>query len=369
MYVARLGETFIVKRMPNTGSHHQPDCPSYEPPADLSGLGQVLGSAIMEDPATGLISLRLAFPMSKTGGRSASPGVNNETASVVSDGTRLTLRGLLHYLWDQAELTRWQPGFTGKRSWATVRRHLLQAAENKVSRGEALRERLYVPEVFSVERRDDINSRRIAQWNRSCPQRGPARDLILLIAEVKEVVRARYGFKAIIKHVPDQAFALDAVLYRRMAKHFEGGLTLWGASDAVHMVLAATFDINDAGVPTLEELSLMPTSKEWIPVEDGFELSLVDALVVGCRRFTKALRYNVPADTGTASVVLLDTTDGPRPLYIRHPRTVPSNLAQDPGVWLWEPNLTPLPALPDVDPRWNPLSRPSSARNARAEIQ
>jgi len=53
MYVARLGEGFIVKRMPDTGSHHAPDCPSYEPPAELSGLGQVLGSAITEDPATG----------------------------------------------------------------------------------------------------------------------------------------------------------------------------------------------------------------------------------------------------------------------------------------------------------------------------
>ena len=44
MYVARLGDGYIVKRMPDTGSHHAPDCPSYEPPAESSGLGQVLGS-------------------------------------------------------------------------------------------------------------------------------------------------------------------------------------------------------------------------------------------------------------------------------------------------------------------------------------
>ena len=29
MYVARLGDGYIVKRMPDTGSHHAPDCPSY----------------------------------------------------------------------------------------------------------------------------------------------------------------------------------------------------------------------------------------------------------------------------------------------------------------------------------------------------
>lgn len=64
MYVARLGGGFIVKRMPNTGSYHAPDCPSYEPPAEFSGLGQVLGSAITENPATGETALKLGFSLS-----------------------------------------------------------------------------------------------------------------------------------------------------------------------------------------------------------------------------------------------------------------------------------------------------------------
>ena len=138
MYVARLGDGYIVKRMPDTGNHHAPDCPSYEPPAEFSGLGQVLGSAITEDPATGETTLKLDFPLTKMPGRSQMPPAGGDSDSVASDGTRLSLRGLLHYLWDQAELTRWQPGFEGKRSWATVRRYLLQAAENKIARGLAL---------------------------------------------------------------------------------------------------------------------------------------------------------------------------------------------------------------------------------------
>lgn len=39
MHVARLMNGYIVKRMPNTGSQHATACPSYELPADLSGLG------------------------------------------------------------------------------------------------------------------------------------------------------------------------------------------------------------------------------------------------------------------------------------------------------------------------------------------
>src|SRR5437867_821236 len=61
MYVARAGAGFVVKRMPFTGHRHAPDCPSYEPPPELSGLGQVMGSAITEDPSSGITSLKLGF--------------------------------------------------------------------------------------------------------------------------------------------------------------------------------------------------------------------------------------------------------------------------------------------------------------------
>ena len=197
MYVARFahgggggGDTeeraaFIVKRMPNSGSLHAPDCPSYEPPADASGLGQVLGSAITEDPVTGETTLKLDFSMSKVAGRSAIPTAIGDSDSVTSSGTKLSLRGLLHYLWDQAELTRWRPGFAGKRTWGTVRKHLLMAAEHKIARGHSLRSRLYVPEVFSVDQRDAINARRMAQWSQAIALPGKPQQLMLLIAEVK----------------------------------------------------------------------------------------------------------------------------------------------------------------------------------------
>jgi hypothetical protein len=214
-----------------------------------------------------------------------------------------------------------------------VRRHVLQAAENKVACGEALRDRLYVPEVFSVEHRDEINSRRVAQWMHGNSRPGSARNLMLVIAEVKEIVQARYGFKAVLKHIPDQAFALDPVLYRRMAKRFEGELSLWGASDNLHMVMIATFDINDAGVPTFEELSLMPTSGEWIPFDNRFELILVESMVGTSRRFLKTLRYNAPSDAMAASAVLLDTGGEPCPLYISSIRS-PANRHHRPPMTL-----------------------------------
>lgn len=355
MYVARLGDGYLIKRMPYTGSHHAPDCPSYEPPAEFSGLGQVLGSAITEDPVNGVTALKLGFSMSKAGARSIDPGCGDGGDSVATDGTKLSLRGLLHYLWDQAELTRWHPGFAGKRSWATVRKHLLIAAENQIARGTALQSRLYIPEVFTVEHRDEINARRLAQLMHAAGKPKGPRPLMLLIGEVKEIVPARYGFKAVVKHVPDQPFALDEQLYRRMGRRFERELSLWGASDAVHMMLIATFGLNDAGVPTIEELSLMPVTGQWLPIEDSFEQQLVERLVRDGRAFVKGLRYNLPAGQPLASAIMTDMANSPVALWIapRGADDQPLDLTisdvsldnESPG-WVWRPGQGAMPPLP-----------------------
>jgi hypothetical protein len=361
MYVARLAGPsggYIVKRMPDTGSQHAPDCPSYEPPAEFSGLGQVLGSAITEDPITGETTLKLDFSMSKITGRSTMPVAGSASDSVATDGTKLSLRGLLHYLWDQAELTRWHPGFAGKRTWATVRKHLLLAAENKLTRGGALRARLYIPEAFSVEQRDAINARRVTHWAQ-CAQAsstpGKAQPLMLLIAEVKEIVPARYGFKAVIKHVPDQAFAVDEKLYRRLGRRFEPELSLWGAADDIHMVMIATFAVSGAGVPTIEEMSVMPVTTQWLPIEDGFEKQLVETLVRDGRSFVKGLRYNMASGAALASATLTDCEGSPQSLVIAHANTTDG--AQhlqvgdtSPPIWLWNPPGEPMPVLPARQP-------------------
>lgn len=355
MYVARLGDGFIVKRMPSTGSQHAPDCPSYEPPPEFSGLGQVLGSAITEDAATGQTMLKLDFSMSKIAGRSAMPTSGGESDSVTSSGTKLSLRGLLHYLWDQAELTRWRSGFAGKRTWGTVRKHLLLAAENKIARGDSLRSRLYVPEVFSVDQRDAINARRLAQWSQSTAASGKSQHLMLLIAEVKEIVPARYGFKAVVKHVPDQAFALDEKLYRRLGRRFESELGLWGATEDIHMVIVATFGVSSAGIPAIVEMSLMPVTAQWLPIENSFERQLVEHLVADGRAFIKGLRYNLHRNQCVATATLTDTRDAPFFMFVVSRGieeralaggTNCANPGGDESVWVWKPGSEAMPRFP-----------------------
>lgn len=369
MYVARLTgphRGYIVKRMPDTGYRHAPDCQSYEPPADVSGLGQLLGTAINEDPTTGQTSLRLGFTLTKMPGRSQTPLAGEESESVATDGTKLSLRGLLHYLWDQAELTKWHPGFAGKRTWGTVRRHLLQAAEHKLARGAALRARLYVPEPFSIDKRDEINARRLAQWHNAMAAPGKPQQLMLLICEVKEIVPARYGFKAVVKHVPEQTFSLDEKLYRNLGRRFKSELTLWDADQEIHMVMVATFGVSGSGVPTVQELCLMPVTRQWLPVENEFEKQLVDRLISERRCFVKTLHYNLGRRNGIANALLIDTPS-PVELYVvaqshdcssADPATE-NESASATQRWVWRPGQQALQALPLKQRQMQPIYDPN----------
>ena len=351
MYVARVRAGFIVKRMPGTGSLHAPDCLSYVPPAEFSGLAHVVGSAITESPETGITSLKLGFAMSKIGTSSIRLRCDDHVHTEIDSGAKLTLGCLLHYLWDQAELTRWHPGFAGRRSWATVRRHLYSATEGKIARGWALPARLYIPEVFNVQRRDEITTRRAIHWARARPRPrvGGVRQLMLLIGELKKIMPARFGYRAMIKHVPDQAFALSDQLSESMGRQFVHELSLWETSNDLHMVMIATFGLNDVGIPTIEELSFMPTRAQWIPVEDAFEVQLLDRLLKDGRRFTKCLQYGVPTERDLPSVVLLDTANRRSSMRISRPGSHsvwPHTQAEDAAsgwIWLTGKAMPPLP--------------------------
>jgi len=367
MYVARVLNGYTVKRMPNTGSQHATTCPSYEPPAEFSGLGPLFGTAIVENPATGMTTLKLDFPMTKLPGRAAQPPSAGTSSSVVAHGHRLGLRALLHYLWDQAELTHWKPGFAGRRTWSTVRKYLLLAAENKFVHGHALLDSLYIPEVFTVEQREAILSRRQRLWAHGAPRHGQPQPLLLMVAEVKDISPTRYGHKAVFKHLPDQAFALDDALYRRLSRSFEHELMLWGTEPDLHLIMVATFRVDEAGTPGIVELSLMLTTAQWLPVDDGWDRQLVGALVRQGRNFIKSLRYNVPTTQALVCASLLDCCPAPYLLFIdreHNPDTSPSAEITEPDSdnpeWRWSPTYGDMPVLP-LRQQTDPIQLPHPA--------
>lgn len=372
MYISKIAGKYAVKRMPNTGPDHSTDCDSYEPPPELSGLGQVMGSAIEEDADQGLTTLKLGFSLTKVPGKSApSPGTS-EKDSVKTEGNKLTLRGVLHYLWEQAGFNRWTPAMEGKRPWGVIRKYLLLAAENKIAKGGALIERLYIPEPFTADKKAELAQRRIAMMAKAAAPAKETRQLMLVVGEVAEIGKSRFGFKIRFKHVPDCDFMMNEELHKRLQKRFATEIELWDSNseNGVHLMAIATFGVGHTGVPSIEEIALMVVSPGWIPFEHQFELMLLGSLVEKKRRFTKGLRYNLASTTPLATVVLADTQPQPTAMYI-----VPFGASEDflqelnqlvdnskLTSWKWELGSAEMPALPP------PASAPPQRRQSAAGV-
>ncbi len=315
MYVAKIGQQYIVKRMPNTGKLHNMHCDSYEPPEELSGLGQVDGSAIQEDTKTGETTLKFNFPLTKAAGKKAPKPSETPADTVKTDGMKLTLTSTLHYLWEQAGFNRYTPAMAGKRSWSVIRTYLQQAASGKLAKGQSLANMLYIPETFVLDRKDDIAHRRRVIMNPLAADTG-TRKLMIVVGEVKEIGPSRYGYKVVFKHLADCHFMMNEDLQKRLQKRFEAQLQLWDALEQTHLVLIGTFSVSRAGVPSLEELALVNMTENWIPFENTFEYQLLQTLTSKNRSFIKGVRYNLPANKPIAAAVLSDTGEQPTALLL-----------------------------------------------------
>ena len=354
MYVAKIGpEKFVIKRMPDSGLEHAHRCASYLPPEELSGLGQVLGSAITEDADSGLTAIKLGFRMSKAERAAPAGAGSGEGAdSVAADPNRLTLRAVLHFLWQEADLATWTPGMDGKRNWRIVSWYLRQAARGKFTKGKPLATRLYVPEPFNVEKKTEIAVRRLSAWA-PMQQHGSAQQFMMLIGELKDIASARFGHKLVIKHLPDAPLMVDDTLLARLSKRFGDELELWQSDDDGHLMVIATFSVGRAGLATAEEISLVMTDRNWLPYESLADKLLLDTALDTRRRFTKSLRYNLAPDKPMASLVFTDT-ETPTAAFLLtsdEDRDTAAQIAADTGteVWTWvvTEDMPPLPPVVD----------------------
>jgi hypothetical protein len=356
MYIARIGDQFLVKRMPLTGAKHDPACESFEPPYELSGLGALIGSAIQLDPLTEMAALRLEFSLSKRGTRASPTGDNGGATDGVSGGPRkMTLRGLLHYLWHEAGMTRWTSVWAGKRHWWTLRWHLVEAAKHMIVKGAPLSHILYIPEQFRSSNRQAIEQRRIHALAPALPPKSGPRQLMLLVGEVKEFAPVRSGVSLIVKHMPGFPFIVDDWLYRRIQARFGGEIALWSADEASHLICIATFGLNAAGLAIIEEIALMVVSENWIPYESAYDKKLVDALASVREQSTKGLRYNLTFDRPIAAAMFLQRRQCPVALYIVPPTAdekfetrLGDLIASRPEMdsWVWRVADGEMPPLP-----------------------
>jgi hypothetical protein len=352
MYVPFSRGQYGLSCMPGTASKHSPGCNHYEPPLSISGAAAVIGSAIESNDA-GEITLRLDFAMSKIAGKAppAPSGLAPEEAKV--DPTKLTMRALLHYLWQEAGFHKWSPRMENKRNDWVLHKYLVQAAAGKRMKAGALSDVLVVPRPASSGTANVADGHIALQLARAATDEGGARRMALVAGEVLRIEQGPLSHRLFIKGLA-KGFVVSEELFNKIAKAFAGEVSLW-ETESNRLMMLATFYTDTVGNPVLSQLTLMNVTHELLPFENLFEEQMIRRLVGAHRRFTKGMRFNLHRKIPIATAVLTDT-ETPVAIFILSPGADEDSLSaqvkeaaqENLATLVWKAGVDSEPALPPV---------------------
>ncbi len=356
MYIVKVNDNYYLKRMPNSGRKHAVGCSSWEMPDEFSGRTDLFGTGISYDGEN--MVLRLSFALAKQGSRIApeqNPNSSDDKLSVNNGGKRLSLQGMLHVLWEEAGLNKWQDD-EPNRTWEHVVQGLEAASEKMIVKQHPVGRILYIPQPFKKERAEEQEANRRKRFVEHAIQEGKqGHHLMLLIAELKKIEESESGgHRAIVKHVPGFSFIVNDHLNDRIIKNYSKEISAIRATEEKwsHQIIAATFSVMPEGSAEIEEISYMPVTAQWIPFDNIYENELFSKLVATKRSFSRPLRYNRVKGVSMPTAFLTDTGSSPTALYVVTPgqdieKVERGSLELDYDKWFWDLKesavLTPLP--------------------------
>lgn len=360
MYVARH-RLFVIKRMPGTGAQHNPICPSFEPELHQSGLGELMGEAVIERSPE-CVELRVDFPFARMPGRAIPHAEPREPAEVSAPRQRLSLRAVMHFLFEHAGMNRWTPAMEGKRNQGVLHKYLCEAADDVMTKGVRLSDRLYVPEPFSETDKSHISERRRAKL--AClqvPEDDMRFNMALVLGEFKGSEATASGRKVWIKHMPDAPLLVASKTWERIERVYGGLFEARDAdtTDKPRVVVGALIYAKREHIYQIDSASFMLTTSHWIPIEGVHELGLIQALIGQKCRFVKPLRYDARTAAVFPNVLLLDVGEKPLAMHVvsgfmdakeRGLKERTLKASEQPG-WVWYTDQL-MPALPAMVRRW-----------------
>lgn len=354
MYIAKHGE-YVVKRMPGTGHLHHPSCVSFEPDVGESGLGELMGQAIVvSGPET--LELKIDFPLTRTVGKSSPRSEPVAQPAVVkASQKRASLRALLHLLYDRAEFNRWYPSMQGKRSWGVVHHYLQQAAKGVTINGLNLEERLFVPEPFRAAQADEIAQRRRRRLSiLQKPEAGVSFKMAVVVGQFASVEDEEKGVSLTLKHMPDVQLFLEEAVWTKATKAYGRLLQALKAdiTPKPRVLVAAVIYAKRELTYQIASMTMMLTTDQWVPLEGVHEVALIETLQRHGRAFYKPLQFDAKSSAPYMNAKLLDTAE-PTPMHVisafssDEERKAKTKAISECSVvpWVWETD-EPMPPLP-----------------------
>jgi Protein of unknown function (DUF1173) len=341
MYIAKHAD-YVVKRMPDTGHLHHPTCPSFEPEPGTSGLGELIGEAIIER-SPDQVEVRTDFAVP-------------DPAEVRAPRKRMSLRALLHFLYERAGFNRWYPAMEGRRNQGVLHKYLLEASKGVLLKGAMLDERLYVPEPFRPGSREEIAARRRRKLALLLsPQEAVQFKMAIVVGVYNGSEPTSFGRRISVRHMPDVSLCVDGRTWDRVERSCGAILQARDADVACRprVMMAALIYAKGEHVYQVDTVSMMLITESWIPLDGLHELPLIETLQHERRAFLKPLKYDSRFAAAFPNVLLLDCGKAPVPMHVVSPfadakeRAIKEKAVANGGssTWVWYAERE-MPALP-----------------------
>lgn len=308
---------FYLARLPNSGPRHAPFCPSYEPDPSLCGRG-AYSSIALSDRSDGRTSVKLDVPLLIRGGRGEPPStgpLSGEADQTTRD--TMTLRGLLHLLWERAGFNRWSPRMAGRRHYRQLYKYILEAAETVVVGRRALTAHLYMPEPFEKAHSLEIEARRQRAFETLSQTASGAPKRMMVLGQVKAFTQSAHSSGVRFAHAPPSFVVwYDRGLGRKVEKAARFAFLDWPILHPdFHLIILLTMQRPRRGTWKADALASMVTTTDYIPVDSIEEAILSKRLVESERYFYKPLSYDSDG-VRFPNFLLTDAADEPVPLEI-----------------------------------------------------
>ncbi|MFI5867127.1 DUF1173 family protein [Streptomyces sp. NPDC051546] len=285
---------------PGEGEQHESTCPFHKLGPGHSGRDRYSTQAIKE--ADDGVRIRLATPLARHLER---PETHQDAHDEPDDDRHarrtVGLLGLLHWLWEEAQLNTWQPGFR-HRTWhhchALLRRPLRETTVN----GQGLDSVLYLVPPFTPQAAA-ANTAALEAFrvrlgrHRTTEQRG------LLLGQIKEVTPTPYGVAYRLAHQRTPLYARTA-LHTRATRSYRHAFSTAAAEHGARVALFVV-ERSPGGHLVVADLAAMLTTRTYIPADSSHEVVMADALAARRRSFIKPVRYD-SADAVLPDFVLTD---------------------------------------------------------------
>lgn len=362
--IRRLSRLYTIARYPNTGPLHRPDCEFFSPIREFSGSAAYAGGVIQE-LTQGRIKLRLSFGLRRGEGVSPVPQDRAADSGPRRAGqAQITLLGLLHYLWEDAEINFWHPRFAGKRRWKGLARLLRERAGRLIiARAATLESILVIAEASQEARNTEIIA--------SAREEGLRLIVLGELAGVEQsvydyAVTLRGGEKAGLRLWASSALIDNAKRRFRLRTDMPESNPVASTQRqiACMMIEMSTRAVARERVNArIQDMVVMHTSDHYIPVDSTYECRLAERLVEEGREFIKPLRYDSKHALVLPDFLLLDAGNNDKglpmeiygldsPKYLLRKKQKETYYLKNfgkSGWWTWEPLRSPVcPPLPEL---------------------